>query len=158
MQDAGDKAGSDDAELKGRLDRWTTVKGVASLGAVVFLLLLAVDYFEPAELQLDLNRPRFRLVRHRLILPDQEYELEWKHVRDWAWPPSELRPIFGQNTRGGRYAWENSQTGSRFEAIYGEFMSDEAMRTNVFVFQLNTRELFKSHGYWPSAEQWATNH
>src|SRR3989442_9860399 len=87
------------------------------IGAVV-LLVVANDYLAPAQLEIDLNAPRFRLVRHRTFFPDQEFEMEWKHIARWAMPKSEVPAVFGERESGGFYAWE-LDTGSRFESIYG---------------------------------------
>jgi hypothetical protein len=108
--------------------------------AAVFLLL--IDYFTPAELQVDLNAPRFRLVRHRMILPDQEFEMEWKPSSKWQESLSDSTPIFGERTPGEIYAWEVQ--GTRFETLYSEALGDESdawVRTNLGTYKRDTREL-----------------
>ena len=146
--------------MKTRRELLRVVLVVMTAAAAAVLLLIIVDYFKPATLQVDLNAPRFRLVRHRMILPDQEYELEWKHMSTWTFPPSETAPVFGRTLSGGRYAWEIGGLGMRFESIYRaafEGASDEFLRTNIVVFQLNTRDMFDPDPRWRSAEHWATN-
>ncbi len=138
-------------------------KRLILLGVCVAVALVVVaDYLAPAELQIDLNAPRFRLVRHRKFFPDEELQMEWKHSSRWAFPRSEVPAVFGQRETGGFYAWE-LETGSRFESIYGTDengypMPYESLRTNVFSFQISTRPLHKAR--WPleSSEKWAKSY
>ncbi len=122
-------------------------------------LVVVADYLAPADLQIDLNAPRFRLVRHRKFFPDQEFEMEWKHSSRWAFPRSEEPAVFGEREPGGFYAWE-LDTGGRFEGIYatdenGYPIPYEYLRTNIFSFEISTRPLHKVN--WPleSSEKWA---
>ena len=137
-----------------------TPVGKVLLGACsIVALVLAEDYFKPAELQVDLNAPRFRLVRHRKFFPDQSLEMEWKHSNRWAHPRSEYPAVFGQRAPGGFYAWE-LETGFRFEGIYdkdenGYPYSDEWLRTNIFSFEISTRPLHNIHRPLESADKWA---
>jgi hypothetical protein len=118
----------------------------------VVLLLVISDYFTPAEIQVDLNRPRFRLVRHRMILPDQTFEMNWTRINDWEFLPDEGPPIFGQRMSGARYSWEIKEPlgGMRFEEVL-DYPED------YVVYQMNTRHLFKPNYPLRQAEAWATN-
>jgi hypothetical protein len=125
----------------------------------ILTLLLMADYFKPAELEVDLNVPRFRLVRRRIFFPDQSLEMEWKHSSRWSSPASEYPAVFGQKASGGFYAWE-VETGSRFESLYrtdenGFPIPYEHLRTNVFSFEISTRPLHTVNQPLESAEKWA---
>ena len=122
--------------------------------AVTACILLA-DYFEPAQLEVDVNSPRIRLVRRRAILPNQEFELEWKRSGEWTFS-TERPAVFGRRIQGGFYAWEIKGHGSRFEDVYAELhANDEWLRTNIFVFELNTRDLIIETKRIVPAEAWA---
>jgi hypothetical protein len=128
--------------------------------AVLLVGVLLVDYFSPAELQVDLNAPRFRLVRHRMILPDQEFGMEWAPATEWSESPSESPPIFGERTRGGVYAWE-CYGYSRFESLYDESgggTNDVWIRTNYGSYQMSTRQLPPSLGVFLTRAEWANRY
>ena len=126
---------------------------------LVVLVIIVINYFAPAHLQVDLNRPRFRLVRHRILLPDQEFSLEWKHINTWVFPPKDTSAVFGKTMLGGRYAWEIGGLAMRFEDIYGgeefNYPSEEYLRTNLFSFDINTHDLDKADFPLRSAQDWA---
>jgi len=125
---------------------------IAAAGAIIVIIFIT-DCFAPAELQVDLNRPRFRLVRHRTILPDQAFELDWTRIRSWEFPPDEGPATFGQRMSGGRYSWEVIEPlgGMRFEEVL-DYPSD------YVVYQMHTRSMFKPSFPLRQAEAWATNH
>jgi hypothetical protein len=135
---------------------------VAAFGVVGFIL--AKDYLTPAQLQIDLNAPRFRLVRHRSFFANESLEMEWKPSSRWAFPASETPAIFGQRTPGGFYAWELVDIGGyRFEHIFdkdidGYPIQYEVLRTNYFSFALGTRWLHKVHRPLEPADDWARHH
>jgi hypothetical protein len=132
--------------------------------AVIIIVLLLRDYFAPAELQVDLNAPRFRLVRHRFILPDQEFEMQWTHISDWSEAVEESEPIFGERSRAGLYAWEvQGRVMRRFETLYSEEdplsgPSDEWIRTNYGCYWQSTGRLPKHDGPLLSRAEWVTRH
>jgi len=117
------------------------------------LLLMVFDYLKPAELQVDLNRPRFRLVRQRMILPDQVFEMDWTRISRDEFPPDAGPPTYGQRVSGGRYSWVIMEPlgGERVEDIY-DYPED-----NV-VYRMDTRSMFKPEFRLKPAEAWATNH
>ena len=126
--------------------------GLAAITLLIVLLLVIVDYFAPAELQVDLNRPRFRLVRHRMILKDQAIELHWTRIRSWEFQPDESPPTFGQQVGGGHYSWEIVEPlgGMRFEEVL-DYPED------YVVYQMDTRHMFPPQLPLRRAEAWATN-
>ena len=88
--------------------------------ASLILVLIVLDYLKPAELQVDLNRPRFRLVRQRMILPDQVFEMDWTRISRDEFPPDAGPPTYGKRVSEGRYSWVIMEPlgGERVEDIY----------------------------------------
>lgn len=137
---------------KGTFSRKTAAKaGIVCLG-----LLLVLDYVSPLQLQVDLNAPRFRIVRHRMIFPDQELEFNWKDIHSWADSPLESPPVFGERMPGGTFAWEMNHR--RFESLYEDAIpgiSTECLRTNYNVFELTLRfPLLNRGGPLEPATEW----
>jgi hypothetical protein len=125
--------------------------GLATLAGI--LVLIIIDYFTAAELQVDLKRPRFRLVRHRMILADQAFEMDWTQITSSEFTPDEGPPIFAQPVRGGRYSWVIMEPlgGMRLEEVL-EYPED------YVVYQMDTSRMFKPTYKLRPADAWATNH
>jgi hypothetical protein len=130
--------------------------------SAVVIFLLGADYLTPARLEIDVNAPRFRLVRRRKFFPDEELQMEWKRSGEWAFPASEVPAVFGQRAPAGFYAWE-VETGDRFESLYRGDEEDhpvpyEWLRTNVFSFDVSTQPLHRPRRHLESAEEWARSY
>ena len=68
-------------------------------------------------------------------MESQSVRFLWKHISTWAFPPDETPPVFGQRMRNGRYAWEITGLGMRFEDI---------LRSNNGSFRLSTESRLNS--------------
>ena len=129
---------------------------------LISIAVLLIDYFEPAVLQVDMNAPRIRLVRHRKMFPDQEYILEWQPRESLDDDDDPI--LFGQKTDRGFYAWEIQQVRGfteHFENYFEDLRDPAWLRTNFIVYERNTLDLptaTKRTKHLPSAAAWAREH